>query len=209
MENNSLPKCSSKLHQEINAINYFQECRLYLCEKCQLNHQDLYDHILLNIINNTKEIHNKQCTEKNHINNLDFYCEKHNKLCCLACISDANIEGYGCHKNCKAVLIEDLKNQKNNEFKGYINDLNSLFNSATESIKELKEIFDEMNNEKEEMKIQIQKIFTKLRNELNSREEMLLMKIDEKFDKCFTNEENMRQYEKLPNKIQKSIDEIT
>ena len=58
------------------------------------------------------------------------------------------------------------------------------------------------------MKIEIQKLFTKIRNELNNREEDLLKKIDDKFDNSFIKEENIRQYEKLPKQIQKLLDEI-
>ena len=37
-------KCSSKIHQNENPISYCQECRLYMCEKCQKIHNELYNH---------------------------------------------------------------------------------------------------------------------------------------------------------------------
>ena len=58
------------------------------------------------------------------------------------------------------------------------------------------------------MKIQIQKIFTKIRTEINNREDQLLSKIDKKFDNSFIKEVNIKQYEKLPKQIQKLLEEI-
>ena len=47
----------------------------------------------------------------------------------------------------------------------------------------MKDAFEEINKDREELKIKIQKIFTELRNNLNNREDELLLKVDEKFDK--------------------------
>ena len=208
MENNAHIKCASKKHQELNATSYCQDCRLYMCEKCLQIHQDLYNHSQININENQTEIFTGICKEKNHINNLDFFCKTHNKLCCLACISNINKNGYGQHKNCDICIIEDIQEEKKAKFKENIKEFENLSNSVTQSINQLKKTYDEINNKKEEMKIVIQKLFTKLRNELNIREENLLKKIDEKFDNSFIKEENIRQYEKLPKQIQKLLDEI-
>ena len=58
------------------------------------------------------------------------------------------------------------------------------------------------------MKIQIQKIFTKIRTETNNRGGQLLSKIYKKFDNSFIKEVNIKQYEKLPKQIQKLLEEI-
>ena len=208
MENDKHIKCSSKIHQELNATSYCQDCRLYLCEICQKNHQELYNHNHININENQTEIFTGICKEKNHINNLDFFCKTHNKLCCLACISIINKNGYGQHKYCDICIIEEVQEEKKAKFNENIKELENLSNSLTQSINQLKNTLDEINDKKEEMKIQIQKIFTKIRNELNNREEALLKKIDEKFDNSFIKEQNLRQYEKLPKQIQKLLDEI-
>ena len=71
-----------------------------------------------------------------------------------------------------------------------------------------KKTFDEINEKKEEMKIQIQKIFTKIRTEINNRGGQLLSKIYKKFDNSFIKEVNIKQYEKLPKQIQKLLEEI-
>ena len=44
-------KCSSKIHKDINASIYCQECRLYLCKKCQHINEESYDHHLINLNN--------------------------------------------------------------------------------------------------------------------------------------------------------------
>ena len=208
MENDTHIKCSSKKHPELNATSYCQGCRLYMCETCLQIHQDLYTHNQINISENQSEIFTGICKEKNHINNLDFFCKTHNKLCCLACVSNINKNGYGQHKNCDICIIEDIQEEKKAKFKENIKEFEKLSNSVTQSINQLKKTVDEINNKKEEMKIEIQKLFTKIRNELNNREEALLKKIDEKFDNSFIKEQNIRQYEKLPKQIQKLLDEI-
>ena len=53
------------------------------------------------------------------------------------------------------------------------------------SIKELNEIIENIDKNKEEIKLEIQKTFTKIRNELNNREDQLLLEVDEKFKKNF------------------------
>ena len=56
------------------------------------------------------------------------------------------------------------------------------------------------------MKLNIQKIFTKIRNVLNEREDELLLKVDEIYDSIFLKEKNLKEYEKLPNNIKISIE---
>ena len=94
---NSHIKCSSKIHQEVNAICFCQECRLYLCEKCQQIHWELYNHKKININENQKDVFTGFCKEPNHINNLEFFFKTHNKLYYLACISKINKKEYGQH----------------------------------------------------------------------------------------------------------------
>ena len=88
-------KCSSKDHSNISDINFCYNCRVYLCNKCLKIHKDLYDHILVNIDKDTKEIFTGFCEEENHQNKLDFYCQTHKKLCCAAYISKIKIKGNG------------------------------------------------------------------------------------------------------------------
>ena len=59
---------------------------------------------------------------------------------------------------------------------------------------------------KEELKMEIQKSFTKIRNAINDREDELLSDIDKNFSDLFLDGEIIKETEKLPNKIQLSLD---
>ena len=56
------------------------------------------------------------------------------------------------------------------------------------------------------MKENIQNIFTKFRNELNDKEDKLLLEIDKLFEDKFINENIIKESEKLPNKIKENLD---
>ena len=49
----------------------------------------------------------------------------------------------------------------------------------------MKKILEEIDKNKEQVKEEIQKIFTKIRNELNNREDELLIEVDQIFEKKF------------------------
>ena len=73
--------------------------------------------------------------------------------------------------------------------------LKDLSNNIENSINHLKTIFDKINNNKEELKIKIQKIFTNLRNALNNREDELLLEIDRQYNELFFNESIIKKSE--------------
>jgi len=58
-----------------------------------------------------------------------------------------------------------------------------------------------MNEKKEDLKLNVQKVFTKIRSEINNREDELLSEIDQMYDKLYIKEELVKESEKLPNKI--------
>ena len=69
-------KCSSEEHKEINAISFCPECRIYMCNKCEKSHSDLFENMHENNIIkdiNTGEIFTGICGQKNHIN-YGFMC---------------------------------------------------------------------------------------------------------------------------------------
>ena len=75
-------KCSSKKHSEIDAVNYCQECQLYLCDKCTNLHCELFDsHQLYKADENLNEIFIGFCKMKDHNKVLEYYCKDHNQLC--------------------------------------------------------------------------------------------------------------------------------
>ena len=70
----------------------------------------------------------------------------------------------------------------------------------------MKEIFEKVGKNKEDLKLKVQKAFTKIRNALNEREDKLLIEIDTLYDKRYFNEDVIKKGEKLPNKIKVSLD---
>ena len=52
----------------------------------------------------------------------------------------------------------------------------------------------------------VQKVFTKLRNCLNDKEDELLLIVDNKFEEEFFSERIIKECEKLPNKVNKSLE---
>ena len=203
---NQKKKCSLKKHEEIDAIIYCQDCKKFLCNKCQSLHSDLFDdHKAINL-NNSNDIFIDKCKENNHITKLEFYCKKHNILCCLACISRIKEKGYGQHSDCEVCLIENIKDEKKNKLKENINQLEELSNQIEKSINEIKNIYEDINKNKEELKLKIQNIFTKIRTVLNEKEDKLLLDIDNEYDNIYFKEDIIKESEKLPNKIKKSIE---
>ena len=81
-----------------------------------------------------------------------------------------------------------------------------MSNTLQETIDNLKIIFEKIIKDKEELKLNVQNIFTKLRSELNNREDELLSEIDKKFNEIYCDETILRQSEKLPNKVKLSLE---
>ena len=155
-------KCSNEDHKDIDAISYCQDCKIYICNKCSNHHQWLFKNHLTNNLDEDKEIFIDKCQEKNHNDKLEFFCKNHNKLCCLACISRIEINNYGQHKDCDVCIIQDIKEEKKNKLKDNIKYLENLSNNLINSIKELKELFDKIEERKEDLKTKIQNILLKL-----------------------------------------------
>ena len=101
------------------------------------------------------------------------------------CISKIKNENFGNHKDCNVCLIEEIKDEKINKLKENINCLENLSKNINESINNLKIISEKINEDKEQLKLKIQKIFTNIRNELNNREDQLLLDIDKQFESLF------------------------
>ena len=102
--------------------------------------------------------------------------------------------------------LKILKLIKKNKLKINIKSLEDLSINLQQSINEIKIIFEKVEKNKEELKMNIQKIFTKLRNTLNDREDELLFEVDKQFNELFINENIIKESEKLPNKIKISLE---
>lgn len=63
-----------------------------------------------------------------------------------------------------------------------------------------------IEKDKEAIKLDIQKTFTKIRSILNDREDQLLSEVDQKYDELFFSEDIVKESEKLPKKIEISLE---
>ncbi len=202
-------KCTYKEHKEIEAIVYCRECKIYMCNKCEQFHSNLFQNHKSFNLDKDKDISNLFtgfCMEEKHYNELEYFCKNHNQLCCAACIAKVKLNEYGKHKDCDIYLLEDIKNEKNEKLNENIKYLEDLSKTLQESINKIKEIFEKINIDKEELKIKIQKIFTNIRNELNKREDKLLLEVDNQFEDLFLKEEIIKECEKLPSKVNLSLE---
>ena len=201
-------KCSLKEHADINANIYCKKCEIYMCNKCEVHHSKLFENHQNFITNkNIEELNDEFCKEENHsFYKLQYYCTTHKQLCCAACIAKIKGKNNGQHSECIVSDIEDIKEEKKNAIKNNIKILEELSSKFNESFNNIKKIFEEINENKEQMKLHIQKIFTNIRNILNNREDELLENVDKEFEKEYFKDKDLKDFEKLPNKINLSLE---
>ena len=199
-------KCSLDEHRDIDSIIYCPECNIYMCNKCENHHSPLFKNHHPYQLNNDEDIFTGYCQEENHPNKLIYFCKNHNQLCCAAFIAKITDNEDGQHKDCDVCSIKKIKEEKKNKLIENIKCLEELENKFNESLKELKEIFDKIEKDKEELKLEIQNIFTKIRNAINEREEELLLDIDNLFKDKFINDDIIYKAEKLPKRIKLSLE---
>ena len=200
--------CSSKEHKEIGAISFCPKCNIFMCNKCILLHSQILGEHNLYYLNKdfNDEIFINFCNLNNHNEIFKFYCKNHNQLCCSYCICKFKNKELGQHSDCDICLINDIKEEKKNKLKDNIILLKELSKNINESISEIKTIFEKINNSKEELKIKIQIIFTKIRKAVNDREDELLLDIENKFKEIHFNEDTIKESEKLTNKIKITLE---
>ena len=109
-------KCSSKEHEEIDAIFYCQQCMIYMCRKCENIHSKLcQNHLPYNLDKDINDIFTGICKNPNHSVKLNYFCKTHNQLCCAECITKIKDKNNGQHKDCDVYIIKDIKNEKKNK----------------------------------------------------------------------------------------------
>ena len=201
-------KCSLEEEKEIKAVCFCQECRVYMCNKCENTHLKLFKnyHHCFKLDKDITEIFTGFCQEAQHNEKLEYFCKNHNKLCCVSCICKIKGKGKGSHSDCNVCFVEDIKEEKKNQLKNNLKNLEELSKEFEKLLNELKEMMNKINENKENLKLEIQKIFTKLRNVINEREDTLLYEVDKQFDEIYFNENIIKENEKLPNKIKSSIE---
>ena len=182
-------KCFTEEHKEIDAINYCPQCRIYMCNKCENIHSSFFKNHPSYKLNKEEEIFTGYCKEKGHPVKLEFFCKNHNQLCCGLCIAKLYEEGVGQHKDCDVCHIKHIKEEKKNKLKENIKCLEDLQNKFNEDINKLKEIFEKIEKDKDDLKLKVQNIFTKIRTTLNDREDQLLKEIDNLYNDKFFNED--------------------
>jgi len=204
-----MKKCSSLKHNENDAISFCQECRICMCNKCENLHSELFqNHHIFKLEKNKDitDIFTGFCKEKNHQTELKYFCKTHNILCCAECITRIKTNVNGQHTDCDICIIEDIENDKKNKLKENIKILEDLSINLQKIINDLKIIIEKIDKNKEELKMNIKNLFTKIRNTLNDKEDELLLKIDKKYNKLSINEEIIKEIDKFPNKIKLSFE---
>jgi len=202
----SKKKCTSKEHENIEANSYCHECKIYICKKCENIHSILFqNHHVSKTSEDLTQIFTGLCKVEHHSEKLKYFCKTHNVLCCAQCITKIKDDENGQHKDCKICLIDDIKDVKKNNLSENLKSLENFSLSLQDSIKEIKIIFEKINENKENIKMKIQKIFTKIRNQVNKREDEILLKVDEKFGTLFFKEDMVKDCDKLPSKIEMSL----
>ena len=195
-------KCSFEEHKDIDAISYCSKCDIYVCEKCKDYHNNL-------INRNHNQIFNKEnneiCLEKNHQEKLEYFCRTHNKLCCRACVTKIKGLGNGQHSECDICFVKDITDERKNILEQNIIYLKNNRTSFDSLINKLKEAYKEISDKKEKLKIRIQKFFTKIRNEINKREDQLLLIVEQVYENYFFNKNFSKDIDKIENKLNLSI----
>ena len=195
-------KCSFEEHKDIDAISYCSKCDIYVCEKCKDYHNNL-------INRNHNQIFNKEnneiCLEKNHQEKLEYFCRTHNKLCCRACVTKIKGLGNGQHSECDICFVKDIIDERKNLLNQNIIYLKNNRTSFDSLINKLKQAYKEISDKKEKLKIRIQKFFTKIRNEINKREDQLLLIVEQIYENYFFNKNFSKDIDKIENKLNLSI----
>ena len=200
-------KCTSKDHDKIDANSFCHDCKIYICKKCENMHSIIFpNHKIYSMSSDPNQIFTGICKEPNHSNKLNYFCNTHNVLCCVECISPIVDKNNGQHKDCEVYPIDKIKEKKKNMLNDNMKSLEQLSSTMNESITEIKKIFEKINSSKEDIKIKVQKIFTKLRNTINSREDEIMLEIDKKYDTLYFKEDIVKECDKLPNKIKVSLE---
>ena len=103
-----MEKCSSINHKEFDALTFCGRCNIYMCNKCEKLHSELFSNhnqIKLEKGKDIKEIFTGFCKEKCHKAKLNYFCKKHNELCCVECIPKLKGKENGQHSDCNIYML--------------------------------------------------------------------------------------------------------
>ena len=143
------------------------------------------------------------CKEEKHNLKLEYYCKNHNKLCCGLCICKIKGNNNGQHNDCDICLIKDIKEEKKSKINDNIKTLEKFSNELEESIKSMKVSSEEIKENKDKLTIETTNIFNKIGNELKTRENISLSKIDKYFDENYLNEGVLKKSDEIMSLLKK------
>ena len=112
-----------------------------MCNKCCNHHSELFEkdiHTIINIDKDKDYFFSGYCNEEKHKDELEYFCQTHNILCCASCLSVIKCKGNGNHKDCKVCNIEEIKDEKKNKLNENIDYLENLSKKLEENIKKFK-----------------------------------------------------------------------
>ena len=84
--------------------------------------------------------------------------------------------------------------------------IDNILSNFKESINELEKMIDKGNEEKENIKLKIQKLFTKIRNALNKREDELFLEVDKIYEYINEKENIAKENQRLLKKSKTSLE---
>ena len=136
-------KCSFEGHQNLDAVKYCQECKLYLCNECEKVHFGFFKNRHMFPLDEDIDFP-KYCKEKNHQNELNYFCKDHNVLCCTNCIAKIKTRENGKHHDCNVCDINDICEEKRKNLSNNIKTLENLSNVIQSLINDLKKIWKKL-----------------------------------------------------------------
>ena len=146
-------KCSLIEHKENNAILFCYDCKIFMCNKCEKHHSELFrNHQQFKLDKDITEIFTGYCNEENHSDELTYFCKTHNKLCCAKCITKIKGEKNGQHTDCDICFVKDIENDKKNKLNKTIKILEELSINLEQTINDIKKLFTKMNENQEKIK---------------------------------------------------------
>ena len=202
--------CSLPDHSKEEANFFCPECKMHMCNSCNTMHSNFFKslhHPYKLEKENSDNFSTGLCQVKDHFQELTYFCKTHNVLCCALCIVKIKDEINGKHSDCDIYKINEIEEEQKIKLKENIKTLENISKYINNSINKLKQELKKNKDNKDNLKLEIQKIFTKIRNQINERENILLSEIDQNLDDSSIKKDIINKLEKFPKKIESSLNQ--
>ena len=106
--------------------------------KCENYHSKIFqNHHIFQLDKDIHELFTGFCKEKNHKNELYYFCKDHNILCCAICIAKIKTRENGKHHDCNVCDINDILDYKKKNLSNIkkLENLTNLFQSLLNELK--------------------------------------------------------------------------